>query len=327
MSIYSLFSRGRLPIVVLIVGVLSGCSVQKQTVPGLTGPSELGLGLEISAAPEVLPRDGASVSTITVKAFDPNGKPKAGQRLMIEASAGVLPLTEGQTGTNGIATFQYIAPGINDSVSSVTISVTPLTNSSTGDQNSRSVRLEVNGPPVPVPSFNFSPAAPAQNQLVTFDATTSALNFQQCSTACTYAWSLGDGNTATGQIYPHRYTSQGTKSVTLTVTSLAYGTYRSITRSLTVGPPTGPTATFGFSPTNPKVNDTIFFDASGSQGANGATISTYTWDFGNGQTFVSTTSSQAQTSYGTDRAWRVRLTVTDSNSQTATFEQTVTVRP
>jgi PKD repeat protein len=327
MSTYSLLSRGRLPIVVLIVGLLSGCSVQKQTVPGLTGPSELGLGLQVTASPEVLPRDGSSVSLITARAFNAEGKPKAGQRLRIEASAGVLPLSEGTTGNDGAVTFQYIAPGLNEPVTSATIVVTGLTNSSTADQNSRTVRLELNGPPVPVPSFNFSPVAPAQYQTVTFDATTSALNFQQCSTACSYAWNLGDGNTATGPIYPHRYSSQGTKSVTLTVTSLAYGTSASITRSLSVGAPVGPTATFAFSPTNPRINDTIYFDATGSQGANGATISTYAWDFGNGTTLVSNTPTGATASYGVDRGWRVRLTVTDSNSQTASFEQTITVRP
>ena len=84
--------------------LVAACTVQEQTAPALSGPSELGLALSVVAAPEILPRDGSSMSTITVTAFDSNGQPKPGQRLILSATPAVEP-TEVVTGADGRATF------------------------------------------------------------------------------------------------------------------------------------------------------------------------------------------------------------------------------
>ena len=60
----------------------SGCTVQEQEMPGLAGPSELGLGMSLTAAPEFLPRDGSSISRLRPEhRFDSNAAPKPNQRL------------------------------------------------------------------------------------------------------------------------------------------------------------------------------------------------------------------------------------------------------
>lgn len=57
---------------------LAGCSLDKQTVPALSGPSELATSLKMQAIPDVLTADGLSTSAITVTAFDQNGRPRPG---------------------------------------------------------------------------------------------------------------------------------------------------------------------------------------------------------------------------------------------------------
>src|SRR5687768_7443543 len=59
-------------------GALSvACGIDKATAPALTGPSEFGLSVTMSANPDHLPRDGASQSTVTLTVRDENGRPLA----------------------------------------------------------------------------------------------------------------------------------------------------------------------------------------------------------------------------------------------------------
>ena len=85
----------RLSLAVGLMAVLaSGCTVQEQPTPDLAGPSELGLSLSVVAQPEILPRDGSSMSSIIITAFDSNGKPKPNQQLILTADAGTLNAVE-----------------------------------------------------------------------------------------------------------------------------------------------------------------------------------------------------------------------------------------
>lgn len=326
-----LFSRGRFALIALLAVVWSGCTVQEQGLPALSGPSELGLGMSITAAPEFLPRDGSSMSTITVKTFDSNGKPLPGQRLMVEATAGTVSSSQVVTGADGSVQFTYIAPGLNENVSVVAIFATPIQNTHLENANSRIVEILVSGPDIPVASFNFSPAAPAQFELVTLDASTSALSGRQCGSVCSYDWTFPDGSTATGRFVQKRFQNTGPQVVSLLVTSPS-GTFSSVSRSIPVGPPVVPQAALSFSPTNPTPATTVNFNASASQAFNGATIVEYRWNFGGatangGLVTAGPLNTAVFGASATSRSYVVTVTVVDSNGQTATASSNVTVAP
>jgi PKD repeat protein len=305
-----------------LVALTSACTVHDQKTPELSGPSELGLSLMVTASPQLLPRDGGSTAAISVKAFNSNGQPQKRQRLLYEATSGTLSLTDVTTDDNGNApTVTFVAPGINEAVSSATIFVTPIeANSDARNTNSRTVVIALVGPEVPVPAFTFQPANPAQFEEVTFDASPTRLGVGGvfCGSACSYQWDFGDGSTATGQTAKHRFGSQGVQVVTLTVTSLASGATAARAQSVSVGQPVGPTAELRFSPQDPRTNDVVNFDASASKAANGATIVEYRWNFGGGIGSASTSGPTNTATFPLERTYSVTVTVVDSNGQTAT---------
>jgi hypothetical protein len=337
MSTNRLFSRRRLSVIPAIVVLMSGCTVHEVSTPTPVGVSELGIGMSITASPEFLPRDGSSISTITVKTFDSNGTPTAGQRVHLETTAGTLSASEVSTGNDGSVQFMFIAPGMNESVncgpvpSCVRITATPIKDTNLQNANPRYVDIQVNGPDIPVASFNFSPSSPAQFALVSFDASTTALSGRQCGSACTYKWTFPDGSTATEQFTEKRFQYQGQQAVTLTVTAQA-GTSSTVTKTVTVGAAQVPTASLTFSPTNPTPATTVNFNASGSQAHNGATIKEYRWNFGGATSNggLVTTVPENTAVFGasaTSKTYLVTLTVVDSNDQTATITTNVTVAP
>jgi hypothetical protein len=325
----NLRSRGPLPVIALALVLFSGCTVQEQSIPtSLSGPSELGLGLSLTATPESLPRDGSSISRITARAFDNNGKALAGQRIRVEASAGTLLVSEVVTGTDGSVTFDFIAPDRNVNVDRVAIAATPIQNSNIANANPRFVEIVVSGPDIPVASFNFTPPTPAQHELVTLDATTSALSGRQCGSVCSYLWSFPDGSTDDRRIAQKRFTSVGPNTVTLLVTSPA-GTSSTVSRTITVGNPVVPTVSLTFSPTNPRSGNVVNFNAT-AQAANGASIDSYSWNFGGGTGAALVTADGLNTATftaATSTTYLVTVTVRDSNGSTASTTASVTVQP
>ena len=218
---------------------------------------------------------------------------------------------DGQTGTGITTTHRYTRAGTFTIVLSV-ISDTRATSTA-----SRTVTVSTNLPPNTA-TFTFSPTAPAINQDVTFTANSGGFPGGPGGVAGTYAWDFGDGTSGTGTPTTHRYARGGTYTVTLRVTTdagLTAITSRTITISTTL--PAG-SANFTYSPTDPRVGDTIFFNASSSTVTGGS----YSWDFGDG----SNASGVAPThSYSTARTFTVNLTVTNSLGQTASTSKTVTV--
>lgn len=323
MSTNRFLSRGRLPVSALIVVLMAGCTVQEQRTPELSGPSELGLSLALVAQPETLPRDGSSMASIAVTAFDSNGKAKAGQRFLMTADAGVLNPMEVITGTDGRATMTYTAPGLNDRVSTVTITAIPVgvAGGDATNVNTRSVHIFVLGPSIPVASFNFTPTSPAVLDPVTFDATTTALDNRQCLSGCSYSWNFDDGSSATGMVVQHTFSSSGVRNVTLTATSLVNGTSNSVTRPIVVQPPALPLANFSTGTCAVPAARCVRFTDASTVGA-GATINGYLIDFGDN---TNATSLPTERTYAVAGSYNVRLTVTDSLGRTATTTRPIVV--
>jgi PKD repeat protein len=128
----------------------------------------------------------------------------------------------------------------------------------------------------------------------------------------TWAWNWGDNSPIEyGALLSHSYTLPGTYTVTLTVTD-SYGMTDDAQTVIKIGDP--PVAAFTYTPTNPRIYDTINFDASPSTGM----IIGYSWDFGDmspQETGVFVTHSYTQVG-----SYRVTLTVTDGTLTDSTYQ-------
>ena len=301
----------------------SGCTIQEQTAPAISGPSELGLSLTVAAQPETLPRDGSSMASILITAFDANGHPKPDQPMILSANAGTLNPTEVRTGADGKASATYIAPGVNERVSSVTITAIPV-NVLGGDAsnvNPRTVRIVVLGPSIPFASFFFSPTSAAVLDPVTFDANGSSLDGGACGSSCSYSWNFDDGSSGSGIVLQHTFTSSGVFNVTLTATSLVHGTSNSITKPIVIAPPAMPVADFTTGPCAVVVARCFRFTDASTVGA-GATITGHLIDFGDNN---NANGLPAEWTYAVAGSYNVRLTVTDSLGRTATTTRPLVV--
>jgi PKD repeat protein len=316
----------------LAVLAVSACSVSEQEAPSLAGPSGFALSLTVSAAPQVLPRDGSSMSTINIVARDANGAGINKQRLRLLPSAGSLNVSEVETDGNGNASVLFTAPGLNEPVSVVVIEVVPVDRGDLANTNVRSVRIGVVGPSLPVANFSYTPPkdpekdpAPMVGEVVSF-ISTSTIDGAPCASACSYAWDFDDGSTIeSGMSRPHKFAKDGVYNVTLTVTYLAAGTSSSVTKPVIISPlPTAPTAGFTVKPSSPTVGTAATFDASVlSTVGTGATIVQYLWDFGDGGSDTGASPTYTYTAAGQPT---VTLTVIDNFGRQATASKTITVQ-
>jgi PKD repeat protein len=180
----------------------------------------------------------------------------------------------------------------------------------------------------PIANFSFSPSSPVTNLSVNFDGSSSC-PAASCSGSgrviTSYSWNFGDGVVAAGggATVSHAFTTNGRFTVALTVTNDA-GMAALTTRVLTVGTATPPTASFITSPASPQVGQSATFNANGSSAAQGRTIASYSWNFGDGGTATGATASHSYTTAGT---YNVGLVVVDDVGQRATASNTVTVTP
>jgi len=83
----------------------------------------------------------------------------------------------------------------------------------------------------PVASFIYSPQYPTIEDTITFDASSS---YDPDGNITAYNWDFGDGNTSSGEIVTHRYTTAGTYIVTLTVANNE-GETNSISKDIFIG--------------------------------------------------------------------------------------------
>jgi PKD repeat protein len=173
------------------------------------------------------------------------------------------------------------------------------------------------------------PTAPtAANQLPTaaFTPTAAGLKVSVDAAASTdpdgtiqsYAWTFGDGGTATGVTATRTYAAAGTYSVKLTVTD-DRGGVATKTTSVTVAPAPNQAPVAAFTPTATGLS--VAVDGSASTDADG-TIQSYAWTFGDGGTATGATATHAYAAAGT---FDVILTVTDNSGATTSVTKQVTV--
>lgn len=312
--------------------------MSSQEAPPPTGPSEYAQSITVAATPDILSQDGASQSTITVTARGINGEPlrNVSMRAEIEVDGqavdfGLMSARNINTNAEGRASFVYTAPpapqAAVDTFTIVDIVVTPIgTDFNNSATRRASIRLVPPGVVIPPdglrPSFTTSPSAPTDSQPVLFDASESL----PVNGIATYSWNFGDGARGNGRVTTHTYDTAGTYFPTLTISD-QFGRSASATRTVTVTAGVNPTASFVFSPTTPRINQIIAFNASASRPAAGRTIVSYTWDFGDGTPLVTVAGPTITYTYGLARTYNVTLVVTDDSGKTTSFTATVGVLP
>lgn len=310
---------------------LSACTTKKTEPPDLSGPSEFGTSVVLSASPDVLPQDGVSQSQIVVVARDANSQPLRNLSLRADISVGGTVTDFGtlsqkalSTGSDGRATVVYTAPAAVDNVdrqSMVTINITPLSGDARGNVartvDIRLVPVGTVGGETAVPAFVVSPSTPVQLQTVTFDASDATLD----ATLVKYDWDFGDGSKGSGRVASHQFRDVGNYTVTLTVTDLA-GRKGSRSRNVAVGSSGLPSASFVFSPASPGVGEEIAFNGAASTAVAPRTIVSYDWQFGTDRTG---TGMVVLKRYDTPGTYNVTLTVTDDAGNKGTATQAVSV--
>jgi PKD repeat protein len=318
--------------------LVASCTMNSQDPPPLGGPSEFGQSVVVAVNPDSLPQDGASQSLVTVTVRDADSRPLRNVTLRVETRVDNTPVDFGSlsarsivTGADGRATFMYTAPSSPamavDAFTIVDIGATPIgTDFNNAVLRTAAIRLTVPGIIVPpgdmTASFTMTPSAPLDGQTVLFDASASR------GSIVDYQWDFGDGARSSGRTASHAYRSPGTYVVRLTLAD-PYGRQASAAQSITVGAAQNPVALFVFSPTPVRVGATVNFNGSGSRPAAGNSLSSYTWDFGDG-TRTTTGGPEVSKVYGAAGVYQVTLYVTDSSgrvSPTATQAVTVTVTP
>ncbi len=134
-------------------------------------------------------------------------------------------------------------------------------------------------------------------------------------------WSFGDGTEATtsGQHQTpetiHKFVGEGEFIVKATIKTDNLDTPELVAeRTVTVSKPL-PTAKLT-APTSAKVGEVITFDAGKSEKEEGAAITEYKWEFGDGATSTTTTPTTTH-SYGAAGSYSVTLRVLDANKRTS----------
>jgi len=220
---------------------------------------------------------------------------------------------DGTTGNGMTATHSYTTPGSFN----VTLTVTDDTGASDSAGTTAVIRDTVNQPPTADANgpYNGTVGIP-----VAFNGTSSS---DTDGTVVRYDWDFGDGTTDVdaGPAPSHTYLSDGSYTVTLTVTDNTGNTDTDVTTATIGGVANQPPVANINGPYSGSIGLAVQFDGSGSFDSDGA-IAAYRWDFGDGNTGSGVSPSHI---YETNDIFTVTLTVTDDMGEIGTTTTTATI--
>ncbi len=170
------------------------------------------------------------------------------------------------------------------------------------------------GTPVVAPvSVNISavtPAAPLVGQAVSFTA-------MGTGDGISYAWTFGDGQTASGANPSHTFTTAGGFDVAVTVTDQR-GVSAKASAHVVVSNAAISASIASIAPLSPSTGQVVNLQGAGT----GQGSLSYAWTFGDGQ---KATGAKVTHSYSTAGNYTITLVVTDSAGQTATASNGIKV--
>ena len=208
---------------------------------------------------------------------------------------------DGSTATGSSPSYSYTSDG------TYTVSLTVTDDEGATDTSTESIFVSTANQ---TPESGFA-----------FVATELSVEFTDSSsdsdgTVDSWSWDFGDGNTSTSQNPIHDYSSEGTYTVSLTVTDnggLTDSTDQTVSVNLDNIPPIS-----NFTYLTSDLEVTFTDSSSDTDGS----VDSWSWDFGDGN---SSSSQNPVHNYVTDGNYTVTLTVTDDQGATNPSSQTVTV--
>ena len=218
---------------------------------------------------------------------------------------------DGESSTGATAAHTYITEG------SYTAQLTVTDDDGNQDTASRTVQALSSSSAVinaPTASVTASPVSGQAPLVVDFDASDSS---DSDGSIVSYTWEFDDGTTAFGVTATHTYATPGSYTVQLTVMDSDFATsieWIDIEVSASPISNDAPSATFTATPVSGVAPLTVSFDASDSSDSDG-TITSYSWDFGDGETAIGVTTNHTYTSGG---SYTAQLTVMDDDGATDT---------
>lgn len=332
---------------VAIVLLGSAC-VQSTDIPGLAGPSELGLSIRLEATPDTITRNGYEQSKVIVTARDQNGAPRPDVAVRVDMvfggtyqDYGTLVPRNLRTGSDGQATAVYTAPpagnlllgGLEEIVSIVAVPVG--TNFQNPVRHSADIRLVKPGVILspaqrPTAKFTVTPQPVNLDNPVIFDGSASCGGPLDQSGTCSsssaitsYQWDFGDGGFASGVRVMHAFAGVGTYTVRLTVTNDRGVNSAPAEQQVSASASADPQVDFVYSPAQPAVAQDIQFNASASKAAPGRTIASYTWNWGDGK--PESAGMLATHRYELSGSYSVTLTIVDDLGRRTTATKIVSV--
>jgi PKD repeat protein len=221
---------------------------------------------------------------------------------------------DGTTATGIFATHQYRTVGNF----LVRLTVTDVR----GESSVGAQPISVGAGLPPTGTFTFSPATPAINEPVLFNAS----NVQPAPgrRIVSYDWNFGNGRTGSGVTTSTTYGAVGTYSVTLTVTDDA-GQRITIPGTVNISATGALTAALTVSPSAGTTSTNFFFDASASR-PGPSPIVEYRFNFGDTTPEVVGTSPSTTHRYLIPGSYTARVTIRDSAGRTATTTVSVNVQ-
>ncbi len=171
-----------------------------------------------------------------------------------------------------------------------------------GAKGVNSLHLKVNTPPVA--NFTYDPKVPNAGDNVTFDASSSK---DTDGSILDYIWNLGGEDRPKGINVEYRYPQGGSFPVRLTVRDNNNAT-ANFSAEIKVN--FLPVAVFNFTPKEPKIDDTVIFDATDSRDVDGRIIK-YEWDFDDLNPPASTPKPKIKHTFTEEGNFNVTLTIED----------------
>lgn len=263
----------------------------------------------VTASPNQISSGG--VSTITARVTETGGNPLSGVVVSFSTDSGSLSSTVASTSPSGEA--QVTLTAIRDATVTATAgAATALT---------ATARVTVSS--LPDVTVTASPTAPVEGQPVNF---TVAFTGTSTETFQSIVLDFGDGTNSgvlsgSSQNVSHVYNSSGTFTVVATGTA-ASGNSKRGTATITVTERGIVNVTITKSPETPQPRNTVIvFTAA----ATGGTPRSYSWNFGDGETFNG--SNQVSHSYSSSGTKTVTVTVSTTDGNSGRGQTQVVVTP